>query len=95
MRNELASSTTPQAQDSGRPFADHAEAVAEWVATERYRHGALFSKLGFDEAAFGTDPFERGIEVLDANVDVHRSPLPLVAAPIAPAREFLVPACSR
>src|SRR5688572_22225663 len=85
MRNEPPGQP-PAAQDSGRAFADHAEAVAEWVATERYRLGALCPKLGFNEAALRTDLFQRGIEVLDVNVDVHRSPVSLVAAHIASAR---------
>jgi hypothetical protein len=75
-----------QARDSGRAFADHAETVAEWVATERYRHGARCSKLGFDEAPFRTNPFQRGIEILDVNVDVNWSPVSLVAAHITSAR---------
>ncbi len=73
-------------RESGRAFADHAEAVAEWVAAERDRLGALCSKLVLNETAFGTKLFQRGIEVLDVNVDVHRSPMSLVAANIVSAR---------
>ena len=74
-----------RAQDSGRAFADHAEAVAERIATERHRHRPFVSKLVFDESALRANLLERGVEVVDVNVDVHRSPVTLVAAHIASA----------